>query len=187
MGKAIIISAPSGAGKTTIVHKIIGMNFGLEFSISATSRPKRGEEIDGQDYYFLSADEFKEKIKNDEFLEWEEVYPDQFYGTLKSEVDRIWSKGNHVIFDVDVIGGLNLKRYFGAKGLSLFIMPPSIEVLKERLKSRKTETEEKIQMRINKASEEISKAKEFDKVIINDDLNHALTDTRHFLEIFLKN
>ena len=187
MGKAIIVSAPSGAGKTTIVHRLLEMNLKLEFSVSATSRPKRGEEIDKQDYYFLSADEFRNKIKNNEFLEWEEVYPDQFYGTLKSEVARIWEKGNHVIFDVDVIGGLNLKEFFNEKALAIFIMPPNQETLENRLRSRKTETEEKIQMRIAKAGQEITKAKEFDKVVVNDDLAHAVGDTKMHLINFFSN
>jgi guanylate kinase len=186
MGKAFIVSAPSGAGKTTIVHRLLDMNFKLEFSISATSRPKRGEEINAKDYYFLSAEEFRKRIDNDEFLEWEEVYPDQFYGTLKSEVQRIWDKGNQVIFDVDVIGGLNLKKYFNEDALAMFIMPPNQAVLEERLRMRKTETEEKIQMRIAKAGQEISKAKEFDRVVVNDNLSHAVGDAKLHLLNFLK-
>ena len=158
-GKLIVFSAPSGSGKTTIVrHLLKQKELDLEFSISATSRERRGEEVDGKDYYFLSFEEFKKKIKNDEFLEWEEVYRDNFYGTLKTEVERIWAKGKHVIFDIDVSGGLRIKRKFPKETLAIFVKPPSIDELKIRLKNRKTESSDKINMRIAKASAELATA-----------------------------
>ncbi len=135
-GKAIIFSAPSGAGKTTIVKHLLALDMGLEFSISACSRPPRGKEVDGRDYYFMSADRFREHIEHNDFLEWEEVYSDHYYGTLKSEIDRIWSRQKHVIFDVDVVGGLNLKKYFGPNALAVFVQPPSIEELEKRLQGQ---------------------------------------------------
>jgi len=154
-GKLFIFSAPSGSGKTTIVKSLLEENLALEFSISATSRPIRGDEIHKKDYYFLSVDDFKSKIKNNEFLEWEEVYENRFYGTLKSEINRIWNKGNHVIFDVDVVGGLNIKRNYPEKALSIFIMPPSIKELENRLRSRSTDSDEDIKTRIKKAEQEL--------------------------------
>jgi guanylate kinase len=186
-GKLIVFSAPSGSGKTTIVrHLLQQKELNLEFSISATSRAKRGEEIDGKDYYFLTFEEFKKKIKNDEFLEWEEVYRDNFYGTLKTEVERIWAKGKHVIFDIDVSGGLRIKRKFPEQTLAIFVKPPSIDELKIRLKNRKTETDDKINMRIAKASAELATAPLFDKIVINDDLDKALKESytlvSHFIE-----
>jgi guanylate kinase len=184
-GKCIIISAPSGAGKTTIVHHLLKIFPELEFSVSATSRPKRPNEEDGKDYYFLSPEEFKKRIENKEFIEWEEVYPNQFYGTLKSEIERIWNSGKHVIFDVDVVGGLNLKKIFKDKALAIFIMPPSLEELEKRLRQRKTEPEEKIRMRLEKAQQEISRAKEFDKIVVNDNLTHAVADAEKFVRDFL--
>ncbi|RMG75925.1 MAG: guanylate kinase [Bacteroidetes bacterium] len=184
-GKCIIISAPSGAGKTTIVHHLLKIFPELEFSVSATSRPRRANEQNGKDYYFLSPEEFKKRIENNEFIEWEEVYPNQYYGTLKSEIERIWNEGKHVIFDVDVVGGLNLKKIFKDRALAIFIMPPSMEVLEERLRQRKTEAEEKIKMRLNKAKEEIAKAKEFDKIVVNDNLSHAVADAEKFIRNFL--
>ena len=174
-GKLIVFSAPSGSGKTTIVRHLLGLeNLNLEFSISATSREKRGEEVDGKDYYFLSTEAFKSKIKSDAFLEWEEVYRDNFYGTLKTEVERIWAKGKHVIFDIDVSGGLRIKRKFPEQTLAIFVKPPSIDELKIRLKNRKTESEDKINMRVAKASAELATAPLFDVIIENDVLENAL-------------
>lgn len=174
-GKLIVFSAPSGSGKTTIVRHLLGIDaLNLEFSISATSREKRGEEVDGKDYYFLSTEAFKAKIKNDAFLEWEEVYRDNFYGTLKSEVERIWAKGKHVIFDIDVSGGLRIKRKFPEQTLAIFVKPPSIDELKIRLKKRSTESADKINMRVAKASAELATAPLFDVIIENDVLENAL-------------
>lgn len=185
-GKLIVFSAPSGSGKTTIVRHLLGIeDLNLEFSISATSRAKRGEEIDAKDYYFLSAKEFKNKIKNDEFLEWEEVYRDNFYGTLKTEVERIWAKGKHVIFDIDVSGGLRIKRKFPEETLAVFVKPPSIDELKIRLKKRKTETEDKINMRIAKASAELATAPLFDIIIENDNLEKALNEAENLISNFV--
>lgn len=184
-GKLIIFSAPSGAGKSTIVQALLKKNYKLEFSISATSRAPRGEEKDGIEYYFLSADNFKKKIKDDAFLEWEEVYTDTFYGTLKSEVERITSEGNNIVFDVDVVGGVNIKKMYGSEALSLFIQPPSVDELRNRLKNRGTDSDEKIEMRIAKAEKELEYASEFDKIIINDKLPNALADTEKALDNFL--
>jgi guanylate kinase len=184
-GKLIIFSAPSGAGKTTIVKHLLSQGFNLEFSVSATSRKPRLNEINGKDYYFLSADEFKAKIQNDEFLEWEEVYSDKFYGTLKSEVERIRNKGNNVIFDVDVVGGCNIKEYYGNDALSVFVQPPSIEELEKRLNARSTDSEEVIKTRVKKAKYELSFAPRFDKIITNDKLKDALTEAEKTLEEFL--
>lgn len=172
-GKLIIFSAPSGSGKSTIVNYLINQGMPVEFSISACSRAPRGEEKHGEQYYFLSPEEFKAKVNADEFLEWEEVYEGNFYGTLRSEVERIWAKGKHVIFDIDVIGGINLKNQFSENALSVFIKAPSIAVLKKRLSERNTETQSQLDMRLNKAEKEMSYAKEFDLVIINDDLEIA--------------
>jgi guanylate kinase len=172
-GKLIIFSAPSGSGKSTIVNYLINQGMPVEFSISACSRAPRGEEKHGEHYYFLSPEEFKAKVNADEFLEWEEVYEGNFYGTLRSEVERIWAKGKHVIFDIDVIGGINLKNQFSDNALSVFIKAPSIAVLKKRLSERNTETQSQLDMRLNKAEKEMSYAKEFDLVIINDDLEIA--------------
>ncbi|MBL4652148.1 MAG: guanylate kinase [Flavobacteriales bacterium] len=186
-GKCIIVSAPSGAGKTTIVQRLLKMDLGLEFSISATSREKRETEISGKDYLFLSSDAFKSKIEDDLFLEFEEVYPNQFYGTLRSEIHRIWSKGQHVIFDVDVVGGLNLKKIFGEQALAVFIMPPSIDSLKERLINRRTESPEKLKLRLDKAEKELSFASEFDKIVVNDQLSHAIGDAEKLIQEFANN
>jgi len=176
-GKLIVFSAPSGSGKTTIVRHLLNQpELNLAFSISATSREPRGEELHGTDYYFMSLEQFKTHIKNDDFLEWEEVYRDNFYGTLKKEVDRIWALGKHVIFDIDVAGGLRLKRNFPDKTLAVFVKPPSIDELKIRLKKRKTEDDEKINMRIAKASVELATAPQFDQIIKNDDLETALNE-----------
>lgn len=184
-GKVVIFSAPSGAGKTTIVKEMLNQQFGLEFSVSACSRPKRENEVDGKDYYFMTTEAFKQKIENDEFLEWEEVYKDQFYGTLKSEVDRIWAKGKDVIFDLDVVGGVNVKKIFGDKALAIFIMPPSLEVLKERLLARSTENEESLKKRLDKAELEMTYADDFDVQIINDDLEVAIDEAKATLFSFL--
>ena len=185
-GKLIVFSAPSGSGKTTIVRHLLEQEeLNLEFSISATSRAKRGTEVDGKDYYFLSAEEFKAKIKNDEFLEWEEVYRDNFYGTLKTEVERIWKLGKHVIFDIDVSGGLRIKRKFPEETLSVFVKPPSIDELKIRLKKRKTESEDKINMRVAKASAELATAPLFDVVIENDNLDNALKEAHKLVDEFI--
>lgn len=185
-GKLIVFSAPSGSGKTTIVkHLLKQQELDLEFSISATSRAKRGEEVHGKDYYFLSFEDFKKKIKNDEFLEWEEVYRDNFYGTLKTEVERIWAKGKHVIFDIDVSGGLRIKRKFPEETLAIFVKPPSIDELKIRLKKRKTESDDKINMRIAKASAELATAPLFDKIVVNDDLDKALDEAYKLVSNYL--
>ncbi|WP_394420533.1 guanylate kinase [Tenacibaculum mesophilum] len=185
-GKLFVFSAPSGSGKTTIVrHLLAKERFNLEFSISATSRAPRGEEVDGKDYYFISAKEFKQKIKNDEFLEWEEVYRDNFYGTLKTEVERIWAQGKHVIFDIDVVGGLRIKKKFPEETLAVFVKPPSVDELKIRLKKRSTESEDKINMRIAKASVELATAPQFDKIIKNYDLPVALQEAEDLVDDFL--
>jgi len=185
-GKLIVFSAPSGSGKTTIVrHLLCKEKLNLAFSISATSREKRGDEEDKKDYYFLSSSEFKQKIKNDEFLEWEEVYRDNFYGTLKSEVERLWAKGKHVIFDIDVSGGLRIKRKFPEQTLAIFVKPPSIDELKIRLKKRKTESEDKINMRVAKASAELATAPLFDTIIENHELNIALSEAETLVSNFL--
>ena len=185
-GKLIVFSAPSGSGKTTIVRHLLGIEtLNLEFSISATSREKRGNEKDGVDYYFLTTEEFKKKIKNGEFLEWEEVYRDNFYGTLKSEVERIWTNGKHVIFDIDVSGGLRIKRKYPHETLAIFVKPPSIDELKIRLKKRKTESDDKINMRIAKASAELATAPLFDVVIVNDDLDKAFQEAEKLVDNFL--
>ena len=180
-------SAPSGAGKTTIVHHLLGQNLGLEFSISACSRAQRGKEQDGVDYYFLSVDGFKAKIEQGDFLEWEEVYTDHFYGTLKSEIERIWSIGRHVIFDVDVVGGLNLKKIFSDQALAIFVMPPSIDALEERLRSRETETEDRIQLRMKKAHSEIRHSEDFDYVLLNENLQKALQEAENVVSEFISN
>lgn len=186
-GKLIVFSAPSGSGKTTIVRYLLKQEkLNLEFSISATSRDKRGEEFDGKDYYFLSSKEFKSKIKNDEFLEWEEVYRDNFYGTLKAEVERIWAKGKHVIFDIDVSGGLRIKRKFPKETLAVFVKPPSIDELKIRLKKRKTESADKINMRIAKASAELATAPLFDVIIENNNLDKALKEAETLVSNFIE-
>lgn len=186
MGKVVIFSAPSGSGKTTIVRALLERYNQFEFSISATSRAPRGAERNGVDYYFLSAEEFAEKVAQDAFVEWEEVYAGTSYGTLKSEVERIWSKGNIILFDVDVMGGINLKRIFGDKACSIFIMPPSIEELRRRLEGRGTDSAETIEKRISKASFELTKSPEFDHTVINDRLEEAIEATCKIIDGFLQ-
>jgi guanylate kinase len=173
-GKCIIFSAPSGAGKTTIVHRLLEMRNDLAFSVSACSRPPRKNEVDGKDYHFLGVEGFKQKIEEDAFIEWEEVYSDHFYGTLKSEIERIWKHEKVVIFDVDVYGGISLKDYFKDAALSFFISPPSLETLEKRLKARDTETEDKIKIRLNKAEEELGLAEQFDINVVNDNLEPTI-------------
>lgn len=185
MGKLIVISAPSGAGKTSIVHHLLKNMPELSFSVSACSREKRDNETHGKDYYFLGVEGFQNKKKEAAFLEWEEVYENQYYGTLKSEIERIWSEGKTVIFDVDVIGGLNIKKQYPKECLSLFIMPPSVDVLRERLSCRGTESEAKLEMRLAKAEQEISKNQEFDKVILNDDFGIACEETMEAITNFI--
>jgi len=185
-GKLLVFSAPSGSGKTTIVRYLLEQKeLHLDFSISATSRPKRGEEIDGKDYYFLSAEEFQKKIDDNAFVEYEEVYKDNFYGTLKSELERIWSEGKHVIFDIDVVGGLNIKKQYPEETLAIFVSPPSVEELERRLRYRQTETEEKIQMRIAKAEREIATSDQFDIILKNYDLENAKVDAYKLVSNYL--
>ena len=185
-GKLFVFSAPSGSGKTTIVRHLLSQEkLNLAFSISATSRAPRGTEKDGVDYYFISLKDFKNKIKGDEFLEWEEVYRDNFYGTLKTEVERLWAQKKHVIFDIDVAGGLRIKKKFPERTLAVFVKPPSVDELKIRLKKRSTESEEKINMRIAKASVELATAPQFDKIIKNYDLKVALNEAEHLVSDFL--
>ena len=186
MGKLVIFSAPSGSGKTTIVRELLKRFPQFEFSISATSRLPRGKEQNGVDYYFLTNDEFRARVERGEFVEWEEVYAGTCYGTLKSEMERIWYKGNVIVFDVDVMGGINLKRLFGEDACSIFIMPPSVEELERRLRGRGTDSEEVILKRIGKAEFELSKAPEFDKVVVNDVLEVAIDEATEIIENFLK-
>ena len=186
-GKLVVFSAPSGSGKTTIVrHLLRRKTLSLDFSISATSRKARGGEIDGKDYYFISLGAFKQKIKSDAFLEWEEVYINNFYGTLRSEVDRIWAAGKHVIFDIDVAGGLRIKKRFPEQTLAVFVRPTNINELIIRLKQRGEETSEKIAMRVAKAPAEMATAPQFDRIIINDDLTTALKEAEDLVTSFLK-
>jgi guanylate kinase len=185
-GKLFIFSAPSGSGKTTIVKHLLKVFPQLQFSVSACTRPMRAGEVNGKDYYFLSTDEFKEKIKNNEFIEWEEVYPGQYYGTLHSELQRIWNAGKHIVFDIDVIGGLNVKRKYPLNSLAVFIQAPGIEVLEKRLLSRSTESEESFKKRIAKVKKELMFAGEFDTILINDKLDLALKDAEKLVAEFLK-
>ena len=185
-GKLIVFSAPSGSGKTTIVrHLLKQQELNLEFSISATSRDPRGNEQQGKDYYYLSLKEFKNKIKNDKFIEWEEVYRDNFYGTLKTEVERIWAKGKHVIFDIDVSGGLRIKRKFPDQTLAIFVKPPDLNELVRRLKDRGEESEEKISMRVAKAPAELATAPLFDTIVINANLDEALENAYNLVSEFI--
>lgn len=185
-GKLIIFSAPSGSGKSTIINHLLKQNLNLQFSISATSRDPRGEEKHGVEYYFLSPEEFRTKIANDDFLEFEEVYTDRFYGTLKSEVDRITSTGNNVIFDVDVVGGCNIKKFYGERALSVFIQPPSIEELRKRLEGRGTDAQDVIESRLAKAEFELGFAPKFDVVIVNDNLEKAQQEALDTIREFLQ-
>ncbi|WP_203294852.1 guanylate kinase [Luteirhabdus pelagi] len=187
-GKLFVFSAPSGSGKTTIVRHLLEQErLNLEFSISCTSREPRGGEEHGKDYYFISLKDFKQHIKNGDFLEWEEVYRDNFYGTLKTEVERIWAKGKNVIFDIDVAGGLRIKKKFPDHTLAVFVKPPSVDELKRRLKKRQTESDERINMRIAKASVELATAPQFDVIIKNHDLQTALAEAEELVENFIKN
>ncbi|WMN05953.1 guanylate kinase [Marivirga arenosa] len=186
-GKAIIFSAPSGSGKTTIVQHLLNEHPNLGFSISACTRDKRGRsEVDGVDYYFLSVEEFKNRIDKDEFVEWEEVYEGNFYGTLKEEVQRIWDQGKAVIFDVDVKGGLKLKKYFGDNALAVFVKVPSLEVLEDRLKKRNSESSSSLSQRLYKAKFEMTFEKEFDYVLVNEDLSTSLNKAEKLVSDFLK-
>lgn len=183
--KVIIFSAPSGSGKSTIIGHLLKRLPGLEFSISATSRKPRQGEQDGKDYYFLTEEDFKQRVAEDKFVEWVEVYQGTCYGTLKSEIERIWDKGNTVIFDVDVLGGVSLKKIFGDKALSVFIQPPSIEVLEQRLRNRNTETEESLRKRIERAEMELQYSNQLDVVVVNDDLETAINETETIVNNFL--
>lgn len=185
MGKAILFSAPSGCGKTTIIKELMQYFDCFDFSISATSRAPRGEEQNGKDYYFLSREEFMARVAKGDFLEWEEVYSGTCYGTLKSEVDRIWNEGNVIVFDVDVNGGKNIKKFFGNDALSIFVMPPSVEVLEHRLRSRGTDSEEAIVKRLARSAEELKQAPAFDVTIVNDDLQRAVGEARNVIEKFI--
>lgn len=186
-GKCVIFSAPSGAGKTTIVRHLLDEKLNLEFSISATSRAPRKIEREGKDYHYLSVQEFLDKVEQNAFVEWEEVYTNQYYGTLKSEIERIWNAGKHVIFDVDVDGGINLKKYFGNDALAVFVQPPSIDHLRQRLENRSTETPESIERRIAKADYELNQAPHFDRVLVNDVLDIAKVDAYNMVKDFLEN
>ena len=185
MGKLVIFSAPSGSGKTTIVRRLLSNFPQFEFSISATSRQPRGTEQHGVDYYFLTQEEFAEAVREERFVEWEEVYTGTCYGTLRSEMERIWAKGNVIVFDVDVLGGINLKKIFGEDACSIFVQPPSIEELERRLRGRATDSEEVIAKRVAKAEFELSKAPEFDHVVVNDDLDTAVNETIDIINAFL--
>ncbi len=187
-GKLIVFSAPSGSGKTTLVHHLIAQrDLNLDFSISATSREKRGNEKDGKDYYFISLDDFKKQINEDDFIEWEEVYQGNLYGTLKSEIERIWSKGKHVIFDIDVVGGLRIKEKFPEQTLAVFVQPPSIEEMEFRLRNRKTDTEEKIKERVQKAVRELKFSSRFDVILVNDNLEEAKKEAYNLVLNFINN
>ena len=184
-GKLVIFAAPSGAGKSSIVNYLLPKFPSLSFSISATSRQPRGTEQNGKDYFFLSTEEFLTKIKNKELLEWEEVYPRAFYGTLQSEVEQIWAEGKVVVFDIDVVGAIHLKKQYGDNALAIFVQAPSIKALEIRLQRRGTDSEEKIAQRISKASKEMARAPEFDKVIVNSDFNIATAEASKIIEEFL--
>ncbi|MBE9488392.1 MAG: guanylate kinase [Bacteroidetes bacterium] len=186
MGKVLILSAPSGSGKSTIINHLLKKYPNLELSISATTRSPRGEEVDGKDYYFLKEERFRSSISENAFVEWEEVYKGSLYGTLKSEVQRIWDKGNIVIFDIDVVGGVNIKNIYGDYALSVFISAPSVEVLKKRLISRATDSKEAIAKRIEKATFEMTFSDKYDKVLINDNLDEALINAEKIVDELIK-
>ena len=186
-GKLFIFSAPSGSGKTTVVRHLLNKLPDLEFSISATSRPPRPNEKQGVDYFFLSPEEFKDKISNNEFLEWEEVYNGTYYGTLKSEIDRIRDSGKHIIFDVDVVGGVNIKKHYGNEAMAIFIKPPSLEELGKRLQFRSTETPETLRKRLEKAEWELNFSHEFDTILVNDNLNVALKEAEEIVQKHIEN
>ena len=186
MGKLIVISAPSGSGKTSIIHEILQKREDISFSVSACSREKRDQERNGKDYYFLRLKQFQQKINEGAFLEWEEVYENQYYGTLKSEIDRIWSEGKTVIFDVDVVGGINIKNQYPKECLAIFIMPPCIKSLRDRLESRGSESEKNLEVRLAKAQKEISRNKEFDIVILNDNFEIACKEVENAISRFIK-
>ena len=185
-GKLIVFSAPSGSGKTTLVKHLLHQGLPLDFSISATSRAPRGEEIDGKDYYFLSEEAFRQKIEEDAFIEYEEVYEGNFYGTLRSEIERLWADGKHVLFDIDVIGGLNVKAEYPDETLAIFVQPPSFEELEKRLRERNTETEDKIQQRLDKSATELTYSQDFDVILVNDDLTKAKRDVVGLVKHFLR-
>jgi guanylate kinase len=184
-GKRVIITAPSGAGKTTVVKHLLDSGLNLSFSVSATTRAIRGDEKDGEDYFFLTVQEFKKKIENNEFVEWEEVYKDLFYGTLKSEIERIWTSGKNVLFDVDVKGGISLKNIFGTNAIAIFIMPPSVVELEKRLFNRGTDTVDKIRIRVEKAKDELKLANQFDTVIVNHQMDKAKEEAFKIVSSFL--
>lgn len=185
-GKLFIFSAPSGSGKSTIVQHLMKLDLGLEFSISATSRKARGNEQHGREYYFITPEEFRKEVAGSGFVEWEEVYPDQYYGTLRSEVDRIWNKGRSALFDIDVKGGLNLKKEYGDQALSIFIKPPSLEVLEDRLRKRATDDEDALKKRLGKAEYEMQYAPRFDHIVVNDKLEHAFAKAESLVRNFLE-
>lgn len=186
-GKLIVFSAPSGSGKTTIVQYLLAQKeLNLAFSISATSREKRGQEVDGKDYYFISADQFREFIEDDKFIEWEEVYQNTFYGTLRSEVERLWNEGKHIIFDIDVVGGLTIKEKFPNQTLAVFVQPPSLEEMERRLRNRNTDSEEKIRERVAKAKREMEFSKDFDVILVNDDLEKAKAEAYRLIKNFIQ-
>ena len=183
--KVVIFCAPSGSGKTTIVKHLLSIDKRLQFSVSACTRKQRANEVNGKDYYFLTLEDFKDRISNDEFLEYEEVYGGNFYGTLKSEIERIWLQKKVVIFDVDVVGGLNIKKYFGEKALAVFVKPPDIQTLEMRLRERSTETEETLKMRVDKAVHELEFEDKFEKIIVNDGLDEALIEAEKLVDQFI--
>lgn len=184
-GKLLIFSAPSGSGKTTIVKHLLTRNLDLEFSISATSRAPRGDEKDGKDYYFLGQEEFRNRVKKGDFLEWEEVYSGTMYGTLRSEVERIWKEGKHVVFDMDVVGGLNLKSLYGDRALAVFVKPPNMEILEARLRGRKTDSDDMIRQRLAKARKELGRSDRFDHILLNNDLETAKKEAENLVRLFV--